>query len=296
MVPCNWIGRQITYLTGQMGVYRLEAGSAFFFEPTPGFYGFIAQGTTEALNDAMGMLARHIESPTAPVIEKWKGSAAPLVASDYDPTASDEAPGLIRYCGPYHSRIQLAIENMHSPLVMGAILAHELTHHFLAIKSIGYVDENENERLTDFATAYLGLGKLTLNGYDPIEWSAYRQGRAVTYSYRVGYLTCADMAAAVSSVCRLRHLPIGVARANLSQKAARLLHTAQLLNIDYERKKMLVAERRCPRCGQLTRFDFGNDDDEVYCKSCGWGWNAILEYSYKERQKARRRWWMFWRR
>jgi hypothetical protein len=72
MVSFNWIERHISFLTARLGIYRLDAGDEFFFEPTPGFYGFISQGTTACLNEAIRMLADHIESRTAPVIEEWK--------------------------------------------------------------------------------------------------------------------------------------------------------------------------------------------------------------------------------
>lgn len=45
-----------------------------------------------------------------------------------------------------------------------AILAHELTHLVLNSKNCREEEELENERFTDFATVYLGLGVLVLNG------------------------------------------------------------------------------------------------------------------------------------
>jgi hypothetical protein len=104
-------------------------GENFFFEPTPGFYGYIAQGKPEALNDAIRILADHIESPSVPFIKDWTGPADPLISVDYNWESDDnDPPGLIKY---YRSRIQINITNKHSPLILEAILAHELTHHYL---------------------------------------------------------------------------------------------------------------------------------------------------------------------
>ncbi len=150
----------MTFLTGRMGIYRLNAGDDFFFDPTPGFYGFVSQGTTRCLNEAMRLLADHIESSSCPIIEEWNGPENPLVTNEYEWTKDKTPPGMIRYSGPNHSRVEIDIANKHSPFVMGAILAHELTHHFLDTKGIRHSDIEENERLTDLATVYVGLGKL----------------------------------------------------------------------------------------------------------------------------------------
>lgn len=45
-----------------------------------------------------------------------------------------------------------------------AILAHELTHLILNSRKCREEDELENEKFTDFASAYFGLGILVLNG------------------------------------------------------------------------------------------------------------------------------------
>jgi len=45
-----------------------------------------------------------------------------------------------------------------------AILAHEICHFVLAIRDTTENNIYENERLTDFATVYFGLGVLVLNG------------------------------------------------------------------------------------------------------------------------------------
>jgi hypothetical protein len=48
--------------------------------------------------------------------------------------------------------------------VLGAVLAHELTHELLASRGIWLQDQTENELLTDLACISLGAGKLVLNG------------------------------------------------------------------------------------------------------------------------------------
>ncbi len=98
-ISFTWIDRQMAYLTSMIGLYRLDANDTFFFEPTPGFYGYIAQGTTDCLNDAIKMLARHIKAHGAPVIEEWRESSNPLISPDYDWNNNKQPPGMIHYSG-----------------------------------------------------------------------------------------------------------------------------------------------------------------------------------------------------
>lgn len=126
---------------------------------------------------------------------------------------------MIRYDGPLRSRIQIAITNKHTPFIMGAILAHELTHHVLANKNIGYPNVEENERFTDFATVFLGLGKLTLNGYEPIEWSISKLDKTSTYTYQVGYLSSREIADVFQYVCDFRSIVPQEVQSNLTPVA-----------------------------------------------------------------------------
>jgi hypothetical protein len=273
-VKIDWIDSQINYLTSHLGIYRLN-DDEFFFEPTPGFYGFISQGTTESLNEAIKILSNFIASPTAPIIEKWKGSENPLTNSNYDFLSDDTPPGFIKYNGPYHSRIELNITNKHSPFIMGAILAHELTHHFLDSKNIHLTDVEENERLTDLATAYLGLGKLTLNGYEPLTWSVIRKDKKYNYSYTVGYLNSYDMALIHNKISLFRHINSEKALANLTDTSLSLVNEANNeINI-YNRKKDIRGQRFCPHCSRLTLFEINDSDNGLYCSSCGWEWFAM---------------------
>jgi hypothetical protein len=222
MVSEEWIEKQIVFLNSNLGIYKLDSNN-FFFEPTGGFYGFISQGRVEPINEAIRMLANHVLSLSVPIIEDWEGSTDFLTTSNHDYSSDSENPGFITYDGPHRSRIKIGFINKHSPYVMGAILAHELTHHFLFNKNIGYPDVTENERFTDFATVYLGLGKLTLNGYEPISWTVGQAEKKVKYTYKIGYLSQREMAAIMKKICDFRNIPISIANNNLAEKSSQLL-------------------------------------------------------------------------
>ena len=88
-------------------------------------------------------------------------------------------------------------------------------------------DVTEDERLTDFATVFLGLGKLTLNGYHPIQWSVPRRDKVVTYTYQVGYLSAREIADVMCRVCAFRSIQLPDVQANLTDSARGHLAAAQ---------------------------------------------------------------------
>lgn len=220
--------RQIADLTLRLGVVRPNEGPEFVFDPSPGFYGFVAQGDVQVLNEAMQILANHLGSRHRPVVEPWPTQVDSLSTWDQDwiPLENAEAPGLIRVDGPGHGRVAISSLNAHSPHLLGAILAHELTHHFLFANRVVRRDVNENERLTDFAAVFLGLGKLLLNGYLPELRFTHKQEELTPYHYQLGYLTHEEVALVLLKVCQLRGIPIDSVRENLSERAQALLARA----------------------------------------------------------------------
>jgi ribosomal protein S27AE len=277
-IEIDWIDKQFEFLTGRIGIFKLS-DPEFFFEPTPGFYGFISQGKTEVLNEAIKILADFIGLSTAPIIEPWKNSDNPLTSSDYDFTSDKSAPGFIRYNGPFHSRIELNITNKHSPFVMGAILAHELTHYFLETKNIRLPDTEENERMTDLATAYLGLGKLTLNGYYPVSWEVFRKNKRIEYTYRVGYLNQYDMALIHFKTARFRSINLGQLMLNLTDNSCSEVRKAVSELYVYDEEAFNLGNKFCYKCGKNTRFEYNESDKKLYCSGCGWEYNSAMRIS-----------------
>lgn len=272
-IEIDWVDKQFQFLTSRIGIYKL-GDPEFFFEPTPGFYGFISQGKTEVLNEAIKILADFIGLSTAPIIEPWKNSENPLTSSEYDFTNDKTAPGFIRYNGPYHSRIELNITNKYSPFVMGAILAHELTHYYLGTKNIWLTNTEENERMTDLATAYLGLGKLTLNGYSPITWEAYRKNRRVEYTYQVGYLNQYDMALIHFKIAKFRSINLNELMKNLTDNSCSEVKKAVSELYVYDDLAFNLSNKFCYKCGKNRKFDYSEMDKKLYCSVCGWEYNA----------------------
>lgn len=297
MVPFSWIEKQFVFLTSRLGIYRPGSGKDFFFEPTPGFYGFISQGTTQCLNEGMMMLARHIGASSCPIIEQWKGIDNPLISSDYDWGSDKKPAGLIHYPGSGRSRIQLNITNKHSPFIMGSILAHELLHHFLDLKGIRLSDTQENEKLTDLATVFVGLGKLTLNRYEPITWKQTNKEKSTTWTYQVGYLNTDDMAAIIHHICIFRNIPLHDLMVNLSDKSKDHLNCIEKKAEDFNLKKKLAGEQQCPHCEQFATFSFSEEEDDgLYCSQCRMEYSDCLMHAYKKRNANNGFWRRFYRR
>src|SRR5712692_1192860 len=114
------VGDPLAFLTAHLGLFRPGIGEAFFFEPTPGFYASIAQGSVQTLTDALAILARHVECPSTPTVQEWKGPVSPLAARDHDWAADKGPAGSIRYAGTYAGIIEVASTNKHSHFILGA--------------------------------------------------------------------------------------------------------------------------------------------------------------------------------
>jgi hypothetical protein len=138
---------------------------------------------------------------------------------------------------------------------MGATLAHELAHHFLEKRGVRLPNESENERLTDLATVYIGLGKLTLNGYEPITRSQYRDRQL--YTERVGYLSQSEIARIFMHVCRFRSIPVDAVSTNLSDTARHLLKEANetdLKEANETKAQRIISFQRAEARGSLSQL------------------------------------------
>lgn len=90
-----------------------------------------------------------------------------------------------------------------------AILAHEICHKYLAINNLRDFRELENEILTDAATIFTGLGKLSLNGCEKsdILIGLSPNTKTTTTTQKVGYMNRNQFAFVYRLVCEMRRIP-----------------------------------------------------------------------------------------
>ena len=91
------------------------------------------------------------------------------------------------------------------------ILVHEMMHHYLSHYNIRKTNINENEILTDIASAYLGMGHLLLEAYSTIEWTSDhwkkddQRGHTLHQTW-IGYVTTETLRVAIAISTELRDL------------------------------------------------------------------------------------------
>jgi hypothetical protein len=136
---------------------------------------------------------------------KWTASSSGEVNTNYtSPSAS----------GYYTSRgneIFLIKRDKYDIKNILAVLAHEYTHHYLNQHGVRKENEEANEILTEIATAYLGLGQLLVDGYNPIVWTSnhYNYGAVSGYTTNtitLGYVTPATIKKAIILSVKRRQL------------------------------------------------------------------------------------------
>ena len=86
-------------------------------------------------------------------------------------------------------KIILVINSHYTQETIVSILAHEISHYFLAIRGIKLEDTKENEILTDICAIYLGFGNFMLHGY--AEQTIYYDNYASTS--KLGYINTNDI-------------------------------------------------------------------------------------------------------
>lgn len=114
-----------------------------------------------------------------------------------------------------------------------AILAHELCHKFIHLKGLGQ-HGLENEILTDVATVFTGLGKLSLNGCEMNTISYEHQKNeggsktiTTTTTNKVGYLKREQFAFLYNVVCHMRRIPGKYAMSGLNYDATNAINNNQ---------------------------------------------------------------------
>jgi hypothetical protein len=107
-------------------------------------------------------------------------------------------------------QIEIDISYMHDVDLVLAILAHEICHKYLHFNNLKCFPDYENEMLTDAATIYTGLGKLSLNGcMKAITQTTYgyESTKTATTTRRVGYMNLTQFAFVYRLVCMMRRIP-----------------------------------------------------------------------------------------
>jgi hypothetical protein len=198
-----WIDTWLPVLNDRIKVQARGAWS--LFDPTTEFYAKLESGDEDDLEAATLETAGHISLREAPTVTyEWGLKMKP------------EAAGQIRMSKGRRSHIQIPLFYVGKPHALGAILAHELSHEFLAQIGVWHENLEENERLTDLASIAIGLGKLVLNG------SVAEAGFATGYKEILGYLTLHQKIYAYWQISKQHSIPIERAKEHLTDEA--ILH------------------------------------------------------------------------
>lgn len=103
----------------------------------------------------------------------------------------------------------LEASSLTDPEQLVGVLAHEVAHAYRAHHGLVVEDRDEEERLTDLTTVYLGFGVLTLNNTHRFETGSYSEG-ARTMGYwrhsRLGYLPTQALAFLLAAQAVARRL------------------------------------------------------------------------------------------
>jgi len=176
----QWIDEKLRFLHKVIADFHRRPQN-FFFEPTQRVYEKLESDNEEDLQAVTSQMAKHISIVPTPIAKyDWGIKMGLETAGKFSMTRSSRA-------------IQIPFFYVGKKYSTGAILAHEMTHAFLAYRGITLEDTKENEVLTDITTIFIGLGKLLLNGFtiesdnlnDKIYSFGYLTPELSSYCYRI---------------------------------------------------------------------------------------------------------------
>lgn len=123
--------------------------------------------------------------------------------------------------------IELESDHKQNHHMVLAILAHEICHKYLHLNNQRLFPDYENEMLTDAATIFTGLGKLSLNGCERTSVSTERFGyetaEHTTTKYKIGYMDKKQFAFVYRLFCEMRKIPKEVVKSGLTPEALNLV-------------------------------------------------------------------------
>jgi|GEM_PF-5474726 len=210
----SWVDQQIENLVSTFGFFETE--QAFLFEPTAQFYGLLTSGERADLQEAVKMLAQYPTICNLTVL-------LPLQVRYLSPGKGQPGTaGLIRLQKGDIAEIQIPFPFVGEPYLIGAILAHEISHFLLFSRGVVLAEPFENERFTDLGAVFFGFGKLLLNG------KAGELGRGTGLLVELGYLSLDLTLYAYQLVNTRRNVRTSVTSSNLTPEAAEIIRAGTM--------------------------------------------------------------------
>lgn len=168
-----------------------------------------SQASIQELADLLGYYLSLLK-PIKVTIGKESSPDMLMGRNDYDRL---DRVGLYKTYGYDHSEIEITKKFVYDLPQILAILVHESIHNYLHHHGVRYVNERENEILTDIAAAYLGLGHIIYKGYKPITWIDNEKFYFSGYSYTkhtatIGYVSPNAIFHAIIESTKLRGLKV----------------------------------------------------------------------------------------
>jgi len=171
-----------------------------------------SQSSLQKISDHIGYFLGILKSVKINFVEetadpRWIASNTGILVQGNEESST---PGIYKVIGYDHSEIVLIKKYRYQLQNLLAILAHEYTHHYLHEHRVKKDNVSENEILTEIATAFLGIGQLLIEGYQPITWTSdyYNYvlvSGSTVHTMTLGYVTPATIKKAIILATELRH-------------------------------------------------------------------------------------------
>lgn len=140
----------------------------------------------------------------------------------------DSVAGHIERLDSQDVYIEIEPEFLKYPVAAIKVLAHEISHKYLAFHRLTLVEPSDNEIRTDIAAIYLGFGVYALNGGTYSETHMQDSKTTVRRTVKNGYLDLDESAFVYDIVCRMRGFDESAIFAGLNKDAAEAVRRVRI--------------------------------------------------------------------
>ncbi|GEM_PF-3606705 len=180
--------------------------------------------------------------------------------------------GIVELTKNHDIFVEIREEYKLSPSILAAILAHEVMHVYLNNHSIRLADTLENERLTDIAVFYFGLGVLYVNGIIKKSRQHDSLGNESIVQTKLGYLEDEEIAFLFAKLARWKDYSTELLNDHLNSTGRRYYEDGvQLLSnyadVEYSDEKGTAI---CDCCLMRLRFPANRGKIKLTCPTCSY--------------------------
>ncbi len=180
----DWLEYGLNWLSDQFEIERLRQCRVIL--PTDHFFPDVYDGSYNAVRRILIRVCHYMEVAPAEVsLRLYDGERESGLDADPGlPILTEGSAGPATFHIGRSTVISIEQSCRNDPMLLVAVMAHELCHHILSAPGVAPLDEHEEEPMTDLATVFMGMGVFSANSV--IREADWHQGDRTAWTIHAG--------------------------------------------------------------------------------------------------------------